>query len=64
MARRPSGAVVRAAHAVYQVRASRGYGETELDRAAGLLAGRGEAVMTEEAIAAFVKRYEEVKQRK
>ena len=33
LARRRSGAVVRTADAVYQVRASRGYGETELDRA-------------------------------
>ena len=31
--------VCRPAHAVYQVRASQGYRETESDRAAGLLAG-------------------------
>ena len=64
LARRRSGAVVRTADAVYQVRASRGYGETELDRAAGLLAGRGEAVMTDEAKAAFAERYEEVRRGK
>ncbi len=47
-------------HEVWQARR---YGETELDRAAGLLAGRGEAVLTEEAQAAFAKRYEESRTR-
>ena len=48
-------------HEVWQARR---YGETELDRAAGLLAGRGEAVMTDEAKAAFAERYEEVRRGK